>query len=77
MTTELWWAIGGVVALYVFVRWGLPALGWRRNCCGDCCATKNESPATATTDEEEAGGDGWSKTRRFTETTVQLPPKDR
>lgn len=74
MTTELWWAIGAVVALFVFVRWGLPALGWRRDCCGGNCATKDEKSGTAPSAPVDE--DRWSKTERFTETTVQLPPKE-
>lgn len=76
MTTELWWAIGGVVALFIFTRWGLPALGWRRNCCGGTSAAKQAAPESADESAED-DKDGWSKTRRFTETTVQLPKQER
>lgn len=71
MTPELGWAIGAVVAIYAFVRWGLPALGVGRNCCGGACATK-KSPSNAMSTEE--GIDRWSKTEPFTQTTVQIPP---
>jgi len=74
MTPELWWAIGAVIALFIFTRWGLPALGWRRDCCGGNCATK-EFPADQS--RGEASEEHWSKTQPFTETTVQIPPDRR
>jgi hypothetical protein len=75
MTTELWWAIGVVVALFVLVRWGLPALGWRRDCRDGICPTKGEKSAAVETPAVD--DDRWSKTERFTETTIQLPPDER
>lgn len=74
MTPELWWAIGGVAALYIAVRWGLPALGLGRNCCGGPCAAKQSPSEAAHSDDSE---DRWSKTQPFTETTVQIPPDPR
>ena len=74
MTPELWWAIGGVAALYILVRWGLPALGLRRNCCGGNCDAKQAPTEAAHADDSE---DRWSKTQPFTETTVQIPPDSR
>jgi hypothetical protein len=70
MDPEVWWAIVAVIAAFVFVRFGLPALGLRNRDSRDRAPIVEEPAKPMSHEEDDAP---WSKTQRFTEKTVQLP----
>ncbi len=74
MSKELWWAIAFIVVGFVTVRFILPALGWRRE---DRQPRPAPPPDDATVAPREDSESPWSKTQRFTEKTVQIPPEDK